>query len=428
MAQTTLPYRMGEMSMGPTEALLAIGESVDFEDVGTMWRESMSAFDPKRFDFLQRENIFRSSMFCGIHDSCNQTLVDTARQIESSDSLSRIAWNCKWRLYDNAKPEEIGCWPLFKNSLGENRGIFYLLIGLAMVPYVRDYHRSIGVPENITRETCSQVLSFCRAYQDGHNGELGIQRSRISWLRHYPRNPLFRIHGLEYWLRPNPIPINVYRNIDSRAVVALMWGDEFIAESGYIAAAENEKGAWKTAFHETDEAVIGYPLHPLGYVSAREIELSLNRWRRALSYGDPVLQLHIPYKAQISPHDVKSSLKASFDFFKMLFPRGKPVAFVSSSWAFSPLLESLIGPDSNLVRFQREVYLSSGPPGHGGFSYIFPEDQFVLEKATRETRLQRSIVDLITKGDRWRTGEMFFLTEDIERYGSQHYLREYTGN
>ena len=52
------------MNMKPTEALQAIDESVELEDVGTLWNESMSAFDPTRLDFLRPKNITDSCAFC----------------------------------------------------------------------------------------------------------------------------------------------------------------------------------------------------------------------------------------------------------------------------------------------------------------------------------------------------------------------------
>ena len=78
------------------------------------------------------------------------------------------------------------------------------------------------------------------------------------------------------------------------------------------------------------------------------------------------------------------------------------------------------------MRLQKELYLLSGPPGHGGFSFIFPEDEFCLESATQNTKLQKAIVKHLKQGGEWRIGEMFFLIDDIAKFGTQCYLNEFT--
>ena len=90
---------------------------------------------------------------------------------------------------------------------------------------------------------------------------------------------------------------------------------------------------------------------------------------------------------------------------------------------FSPLLESMLGQESSLVKFQRELYIFSGPSSRSGFSFIFPEERFEIETATQQTRLQREIAGLLRRGGSWRIGGMFYLTDDVNAYGTQPYLR-----
>ncbi len=57
-------------------------------------------------------------------------------------------------------------------------------------------------------------------------------------------------------------------------------------------------------------------------------------------------------------------------------------------------------------------------------SFIFPEDRFDPATASRKTRLQRRILDLMDQGGRWHIGGMFFLIDDLDCFGSQHYLSD----
>ena len=134
------------------------------------------------------------------------------------------------------------------------------------------------------------------------------------------------------------------------------------------------------------------------------------------------MQVHIPSGNKMTWDTVKDSMNAAVPFFRRHFPQASPVAFVSTSWVFSSLLEALLPPDSNLVRFQRELYLFPIPSGgHDGLSFIFPEDQFDPPNASRATHLQRAILDFLSAGKRWRIGGMFMLIDDLKNFGSQCY-------
>lgn len=153
--------------------------------------------------------------------------------------------------------------------------------------------------------------------------------------------------------------------------------------------------------------------------------LPFDQWEKVLSIDVPVSELHVPYGSPITKNSVDISLRTSIAFFEEHFPTANPKAFVSGSWMFSPILESLIGANSNAGNLQKELYLVSGTTGYGGFSFIFPEDRFSLETATGDTRLQRAITDLLNSGGKWRIGEMFFLADDLDKFGTQHYTRSY---
>ena len=402
-----------------------LGNSDQYENVFLKWSESERTYRRDRNAFPVDEELLGAMRYCGIDADIYPMLISVATQIQRSDYLNRLAWHCRWRLFDDPEPSELLRWPLLADALGDNRGMFYLLVGLSMVPYVQKHHRSRSIPEYVTQDTCRIIRSFCESYQLGHNGNPGIQRSRISWLRHYPRNPLFRIRGLEYWIRENPIPLTVFRNRKNRAVVALMWNDESVGSDGYLLRNSDEYGVWMTLYKENDTSITGHVVHPNGRVQSEKATLSLDKWQRVLGLGDLVLQLHFPHGADIAPDSVEQSFRAAIEFFRRYYRDEKPVAFISESWVFSPILESLIGPESKAVRLQKELYIASEPPGGGGFSFIFPEDEFRLETATQKTRLQRAIVNHLNSGGKWRIGETFFLIDDIEQFGTQYYLNQF---
>jgi len=80
-----------------------------------------------------------------------------------------------------------------------------------------------------------------------------------------------------------------------------------------------------------------------------------------------------------------------------------------------------------VVQFQRQFYsapLKSGP--WNGLWFIFlhrgaPDYQ----SWPRKTTPQRLILDFLSKGHHWREASMFLLWEDMQHYGTSHYLSQW---
>ena len=410
------------------EVLSALQEMAAIEDVRPGWDESMSLLPAGLPSFLTPAEI-RSSRECsGFSESVEPTLEDAARRIAEDPALVRLAWHGYRRAYYGAD-SSLANWPKLEASLGDSSGIFYLLIGLGMVPLMRAYHRAIGVPEEVTRETCQQARAMSLFYARAHGGRLGLFPQQIGWLKNYIRQNLyFRFGRLEYWAKPHNQPVVVFRHRKSRAVVALAEeGITFDAE-GDVAAAEAvaSEAVWKSTLEISDSAAAGYPISPLGVAERRKVELPLADWQRVLAKGDPVLQMHIPAGGALTPQECAGSMRRAVSFFRRHFPDPPRAAITCRSWMFSPHLEEILPPSSNLVRCLRELYLY--PVERWSIEslwYVFLQDEFNLATAPRETSLQRGILDWLAKGNTWHDGGMFMLTDDLDRFGTQQYRRSW---
>jgi hypothetical protein len=145
-----------------------------------------------------------------------------------------------------------------------------------------------------------------------------------------------------------------------------------------------------------------------------------------LADEDPVLHIHIPGGEPMSHSLCGESIRSAIDFFPRHFPERPFTAFCCSSWILDTGLESLLPPTSNLVRFQREVYLvPTGIRDDSVLRNVFggmPDD---LEKAPRDTALQRAILEVLQSGRSLPTGGggCFLLPEDFD-WGKQVYRRQ----
>ena len=99
------------------------------------------------------------------------------------------------------------------------------------------------------------------------------------------------------------------------------------------------------------------------------------------------------------------------------------------SWIFSPNLTNFLPADSNLVNFTKEVYLfPASSPRQAGIWFFFYQDKFDPKTAPRKTSLQKTLAEYLEQGGDLRVGGMFLLLDDIDKFGTQHYLNNaYTG-
>ena len=118
-------------------------------------------------------------------------------------------------------------------------------------------------------------------------------------------------------------------------------------------------------------------------------------------------------------------MEQALEFFPRYFPESPIAGFACSSWILNPQLDRIYHPESNMVQWQRELYLFPVPSGdRSGLYFVFGEDDPDPRAAPRDTSLRRALLDQLASGGRLIGGGMFLLTEDFEQLGSQVYRRE----
>ena len=70
-----------------------------------------------------------------------------------------------------------------------------------------------------------------------------------------------------------------------------------------------------------------------------------------LPQGTPVLNLHIPKGADLSPAAVEQALDQAMEFFPQVFPEHRARAFLYYSWLLYPGLRELLPAGSNILQF-----------------------------------------------------------------------------
>jgi len=421
------------LTMSPQDALNSCGESEGLDNVAQFWEESGRAMPGERPRFLEESEWRESREWAGIDEEIDAILRRTADKIVESSASLRLAWHCYWRVFLASDACPPSGWPEFNKALGDDGGVFYLLVGLGFIPLIRQWHAQLGIPEETTRETAAVVRSGCdHAYRRAHNGLPGTFQLQIGWMRHYTRERYVRIGRFEYWLAPHSWADPVFRSRQSGQVVALAAPGTRFSAAGRIfrdAAQYKDAEGWTTSLERTSTHVSGYLLHPDGRGTPHQVTLSLDEWECQLKKGVMTLQMHIPDGGGMTPDACRDSITRSKAFFGRYFPDEPAVAIISDSWIFSPLLQKCLPETTNLVWFQRELYLlPSAAEGSDGLWNVFLKDGPPDFKTwPRETSLQRAILDYLEDGPLWGGGRMFFLLDDVPRFGQDVYRTGFEG-
>lgn len=412
------------------------GHSEKLEFIKTEWASALKTFPGQIPPFLRESEFTGSAEFCGLDAEALDALKKTASIITSNNLLLNYAWFLYWKMYiapstERLAPEQAKSLPCIEKYLGEYDGAFYLLIALGIVPFIKQYHASLGVDEAYTRETMLEIKSLMDNYKRGRN-RIGIFHNQLYWIQLYIHgNIFFRIGRFEYWIRSyaNKDCIVVYRNKKTRQVLALVSTDKYFDENGLCdsqAVQKTEKNYWRSKFEIKDNIVTGNPVSPEGRALRERVSISLDEWTCVLDKNSNVLDMHIPAGGKMDLEACRDSVMRSVEFYKKYFPNIKPAAINCHSWIFSPNLPEFMPENSNLISFCKELYLYPTESScRDGIWFFFYQYTFDPKTAPRTSSLQKTIAAHLEAGKDLRVGGMFFLLDDAEDFGSQFYLKNF---
>ncbi len=389
------------------------------------WEESVASLPEGLPPFLAPEQFTVAREWGGFGPEVDPVLSDTARRIAAEPVLRHLAWHAHQLMFEHPDYNDFRSWPHLEGALGERAGVFYLLLSLSVVPRIRAVHQSRGVPEEVTRATCQDIVIGANRYRAVSDGRLGSGRRLLSWHRLVASGDLYRLGRMQYVHRPFRGRLRVYRNRKTGDTIALSEGGIHYDGEGHIDGASGvtgEASGWTSRLDETETTVTGSPISPEGMAVKSQITLSLDEWSVALSPGDPVLEMHIPEGDPLSLESCGSSMRRALDFFPVYEPDKPFAGIASTSWIFNTQLEEMLSTTSNLVRYQHELHLFPVPTnGRAGLYFMFYQNEIDPSTAPRDTSLKRAVLDHLAAGKPLRSGGMFMFTEDLPRFGTQYY-------
>ena len=377
-------------------------------------------------ELLQEE---RLRYWCGrleFPESATEALAEVAREIQADSDLLNIftafyvktTLNGEWLKDWGDLPFD----PVVQEKLGTRTSLFYLLGYLAALPQAEREYRRLGVSLDIFHDT---MLDFTIWLNQANDLRGYWNFDEFAWMSLHVSCELFRLGRLQYRLSEFPGKVAAFRHRTTGSILLLGDPETTLRADGYAEGAggkPSEDGkTWHAVFEETPAGWRGNRIHPQGFTLREESFLLHSEWERILRHGDTILDLHIPRGDKLTVKECRESIQAAYQFFPEIFPDRPFKGLFCHTWFFTPQLQKILPPESNIVRFQREFYLYPYP-GSPQFlwDFVFGKKYPNADTAPRDTSLRRAVLDWLSEGN-----ELFdlpgLMLHQPDQWGTQPY-------
>jgi len=393
------------------------------------WNESLETYNSKSNRILNDDILLSNiSRFCDLTEADVSKIKKCAILIEQSYELNFLFYHIFQLIFikDDFDKQNYKNLPTFE-MLGELSETFYILLILQLFVNIHKFHKNKNISDTISKETLFDLKININRYDRGNDGKFGISVSVLGWFKTHSSCLLYKIGRLQFLHKKIGDNIKVYRNINNNKIVTFSKENIIYTKDGFWPVAEKENDLltnWVSVLNENDNSISGNPITPDGYALKEVVTLNLSEWENVLKEGDEVLDIHIPEGGKMTVEACISSMKKAVAFYKQYFPNKKIKAFTCRSWIFSPQYDKIYNPNANFVKFQKEVYLFPvWSSGKEGVYFIFDTETIDLNTIEIKNSLQKAMVSHLKSGGVLRAGGMFFLTDDIDKLGTQLYLK-----
>jgi len=391
------------------------------------WDESEDLFNST--DILSEKFIEKNAKLAGIDDETITHIIEVAKKIDNSPALKRLFIHIHYLFFICSESSDIdGNLPEMEKVLNEEGFTYNLLLAVSGVNIAQKHFDSLNMPQDVADGAIEDISLWIPHFKN-NLGVIGLTTRILLWERDLFKGKLYRLGRLQFDIRPFEGKIIALRNKKTNQVQALLDNGIAINSSGQFNGVNgifDTAGAWTSSLVRDDQQVRGNPVSPQGNIKHKTICLNLSEWHEVLAPGDPILDTHIPAGGNFNVQSCAESLNYAMEFFAKYFPNKSFKGWACHSWFLDNQYEMILSEHSNILKFQRELYLY--PINEGGedsYWRIFGENGMKdgIKNAPRNNSMQKAVAEFIEQGSKLSAGGGFFLKDDIKEIGSQHYRK-----
>ena len=298
--------------------------------------------------------------------------------------------------------------------------VYAMLRGLAfmsMADYTADVLKSRGIPEEVILKILRNFPNGVDTHRKCYNGKDGFMD--FNWNQRMIDGNLIPIKRLVAEVQSKFAPnACVFVNDEGKAVT-LADGIK-LHKSGFVFGVtgyKDEEGSWLANICETEESYIGYAYNSKAIVDPTPVTLPKNKWKKIVSKGDNVIDLHIPGGGGLTPELVDESLAEIKEFISGHYPEYNYEVFQCWSWLCDPQLIEILGEDTNISKFTaRFTPIRVPDDSMPVFRFVFniPHTGFKIEDLPENTTLERKLKNHFLSGKHIYGTAGYFLKGDVK--------------
>ncbi len=398
-----------------------IVSALNLGDAANHWRELWDGAGPVVTqvdeDWLDVERVAAAAEMIGMAEEIRLACIEAATAVRVNPPLMGIGRRVLALLTEAEnifKFSETHLWPMLPETFGQPGRLFYAVVMLAGLDKLFAGHRKIGIPENISIDTFSDIELWIQIYRQ-KQGRLGLDE--IHWLIKHFHNRIFRLGRLQFDIQNFYPDFRIYKNTRSSEILALAKpGQEFRPDGQYDGAnGIFSTKAWTSTLTEDGESITANPVTSRGVALAEPVTLDKKEWQLVAEQGASALFVHIPMartkQERMTPQACMDSYCQAEAFFPKYFPTLKPRVFFTATWLLDNQFPDILPAESNIVQFQQTFYLLPYTNANDAqtMDRVFGGPVKDWNNAPQESALQRAIVQFAQKGHRCRLGAGFRL-------------------
>ncbi len=402
------------------------------EALGNKWKASAGLFERENLGrLISPDAIRRALVGMRLEPAEYAPAMEAITRRVAEDPMFGRLWEHCWYLAYRFEPLDRWSaerWQPFERFLGEDAGEFFLSVLLSHYDCLMEFVKARSIPIEVVEATLVAQVSERLRKDTARAGRPCLGSSGLTWLSYHLAGKVFRLGRLVYTPRPFEGKLTLYRNRESGETIAVPTSGLKFRRDGQFDGAggrSDPEGVWTSRIRQDGNTLVSNAwISPHGCARQEDIRLDLTVWEAVLEPGDQTIEFHIPGGEPLDQAACGESFRWSLKFFARHFPEITPRAIHVGTWLLDPQLQDMLPATSNLVRFQREMYLYPVDYGAGGERHILGSDYNSLDDAPQRTALQRSVIRHLRAGGHMMGAGGILLADDVVSgcWGTQRYI------